>query len=295
LSSRTSPEAPTNEERRDVNQPETIIQLKASHASQAAPGTDDLTAELTVEDIEAAVTRNLEQIRVVPDPILSAVRVSVVLPTLNEADNLAHVFQRMPREVHEVILVDGDSTDPTVDVARRLWPGLIVIKQSGKGKGNALACGFWTATGDVVVWLDADGSTDPAHIRRFVAALLAGADFAKGSRFMAGGGSADITRLRRAGNTALTKLVNALWNTYFTDITYGYNAFWRRHLPQISPPAEGFEGEIATYIRAARAGLRVHDVPSFEHHRHSGASNLNARRDGMRVLRTIISEWIRPY
>lgn len=226
--------------------------------------------------------------------ILSSVSVSVIVPTLNEAPNLPTLFQRMPKEVHEVVLVDGHSTDGTVELAQELWPSIIAIQQSGKGKGNALACGSWRATGEVVVWLDADGSTDPADISRFVAALLAGADFAKGTRFSAGAGSADITRIRRAGNTALTKIVNALWGTYFTDITFGYNAFWRRHLPQISPASDGFEGEIATYLRAVRAGLSVHDVPSFEHSRHHGTSNLHARRDGVKVLRTIIAQRLLP-
>ena len=130
------------------------------------------------------------------------------MPALNEEDNLAHVFARMPREVHEVILVDGNSTDGTVELANELWPGLITVYQSGKGKGNALTCGFWAATGDIIVMLDADGSTDPAEIPRFVAALLAGADFAKGTRFIAGGGSADITTIRRMGNWALAKVVD---------------------------------------------------------------------------------------
>jgi glycosyltransferase involved in cell wall biosynthesis len=253
---------------------------------------------VTVEDIDSALDaiagRSDADVHIALDPILSAVSVSVVIPTLNEAANLPHLFEHMPREVHEVILVDGHSTDDTVAVARRLWPGLVVIEQTGKGKGNALVCGFWAATGDVIVCMDADGSTDPEHMRRFVGALLAGADFAKGSRFVAGAGSADITRVRRAGNTALTTLVNKLWGTYFTDITYGYNAFWRRHLPRISCSSEGFEGEIATYIRAVSTGLIVHDVPSFEHRRRNGTSNLRAGRDGLRLLRTILAERLRP-
>jgi len=229
-----------------------------------------------------------------PDPVLSSVHISVVIPTLNEADNLPHVFERIPREVDEVILVDGHSTDGTVEVARRLRPGLVVVQQSGKGKGNALACGFWAATGDVIVMLDADGSTDPLEIPRFVAALLAGADFAKGSRFIAGGGSADITTMRRVGNWALAKLVNGFWGGQYSDLCYGYNAFWRRNLPFITPDCEGFEVETLINIRAARAGLRIFEVPSFEYDRGHGTSNLNARRDGIRVLRTIASERLRP-
>jgi glycosyltransferase involved in cell wall biosynthesis len=261
---------------------------------------DDIEIEVVqkievVQDPPRGIKRgSLDEIRMVPDSVLSLVTVSVVLPTLNEADNLAHVFERMPSDVFEVILVDGDSTDGTVEVAKGLWPGLTVIKQSAKGKGNALSCGFWAATGDIIVMLDADGSTDPAEIPRFVGALLAGADFAKGSRFIAGGGSADITTIRRIGNWALAKVVNSLWGGQYSDLCYGYNAFWRRCLPLVTPDCEGFEVETLMNIRAARARLRIHEVPSFEYDRRHGTSNLHARRDGIRVLRTILSERVRP-
>ena len=253
------------------------------------------SAGLTLKDLEIELVRHpLEEVRVIPDPILSLVRVSVVIPTLNEADNLPQVFERMPSEVFEIILVDGNSTDRTVEAARALWPDVKVIRQPGKGKGNALTCGFWAASGDVIVMLDADGSTDPAEMPRFIAALLSGADFAKGSRFIAGGGSADITTLRRIGNWGLAKLVNLIWGGQYSDLCYGYNAFWRRCLPFITPDCEGFEVEILINIRAARARLQVHEVPSFEHDRRHGVSNLSVRRDGMRVLRTIFAERVRP-
>ena len=79
-------------------------------------------------------TRPVAHLSILPDPILSLVRVSVVMPALNEADNLVHVFDRMPREVFEVILVDGNSTDGTVEVAKRLWPNVTVITQNGMEK-----------------------------------------------------------------------------------------------------------------------------------------------------------------
>lgn len=251
-------------------------------------------ADFATLDMESVASQTLPEIRVIPDPLLSTVRVSVVIPALNEAKNLPHVFERMPPEVFEVIMVDGSSTDGTVEVAKRLWPSLTVITQRGKGKGNALTCGFWAARGDIIVMLDADGSTDPAEIPRFAGALLAGADFAKGSRFIAGGGSADITMLRRVGNWALAKFVNLIWGGQYSDLCYGYNAFWRHSLPFLMPDSDGFEVETLINIRAARAHLRVYEVPSFEHNRRHGASNLNARRDGLRVLRTIIAETIRP-
>ena len=227
-------------------------------------------------------------------PLLTqmGVRVSVVIPTLNEADNLPYVFARLPQGLHEVLIVDGHSTDATVAVARRLRPGVRIITQIGRGKGNALATGFGACTGDIIVTLDADGSTDPAEIPRFVAALCAGADFVKGSRFAQGGASSDITPARKLGNHALNALVNSLYRTSFTDLCYGYNAFWARCLPYMRVDCDGFEVETLVNVRVAKAGLVIHEVPSFEHDRLSGASNLRAVRDGTRVLRTILRERI---
>jgi glycosyltransferase involved in cell wall biosynthesis len=220
------------------------------------------------------------------------VEVSVVIPTLNEADNLPYVLARLPQGLHEVLIVDGRSTDETVAIARRLRPDVRVLMQTGRGKGNALAAGFRACTGDIVVTLDADGSTDPAEIPRFVAALCAGADFVKGSRFAQGGASSDITPTRRWGNHALNVLVNALYRTSFTDLCYGYNAFWAACLPFMRVDCDGFEVETLVNVRVAKAGLIIHEVPSFEHDRLSGASNLRAVRDGTRVLRTIVRERI---
>jgi glycosyltransferase involved in cell wall biosynthesis len=220
-------------------------------------------------------------------------RVSVVIPTLNEAENLPHVFSKLPTDLHEVILVDGGSKDNTVDVARALYPGIRVVPQTGRGKGNALACGFAACSGDVIVMLDADGSADPGEIPLFVAALLDGADFAKGSRLLPGGGSADITPLRSAGNAMLTGVVNLLFRTSYSDLCYGYNAFWTRCLPHIDVDCDGFEVETLINIRLARTKLVVREVPSYEHLRIHGTSNLRPIRDGLRCARTIVRERFR--
>jgi glycosyltransferase involved in cell wall biosynthesis len=219
-----------------------------------------------------------------------SVRVSVVIPTLNEAENLPHVLPRLPAGLHEVIVVDGRSTDDTVEVARRLRPDVRIVLQAGRGKGNALTAGFAAATGDIFVTLDADGSTDAAEIPRFVAALCNGADFVKGSRFAQGGASSDITMIRRLGNRGLNALVNALYGTSYTDLCYGYNAFWARCLPYMRVDCDGFEVETLINVRIAKGGLVIHEVPSHERDRIHGRSNLHAIRDGTRVLRTIALE-----
>jgi hypothetical protein len=223
----------------------------------------------------------------------SAPRVSVVIPTLNEAENLPHVFAALANDLHEVIVVDGLSTDDTVEVARFLRPDAKIILQRRAGKGDALRCGFEAATGDIIVMLDADGSADPSEIPAFVRTLLEGADFAKGTRFGDGGGSADLTRLRRIGNRGLNGVVNLLFGTSYSDLCYGYNAFWRHCLGAMSVDCTGFEVETLINIRIARAGLDIREVPSFERDRIHGQSNLRTFRDGCRVLRTIVRERLR--
>jgi glycosyltransferase involved in cell wall biosynthesis len=226
-----------------------------------------------------------EQHRQIQNP-----RVSVVIPTLNEAHNLQYVLPCIPESVHETILVDGRSTDGTVEVARQLLPHIRVIAQTGKGKGDALRAGFAACTGDIIVMLDADGSANPKEIPLFVDALKAGHEFAKGSRFIKGGGSNDITPLRRSGNWALCTLVNVLFGARFSDLCYGYNAFWSTCLPYLDIDCDGFEVETLMSLRARKARLQIVEVPSFEYRRIHGQSNLRTFRDGWRVLRTIMTE-----
>jgi glycosyltransferase involved in cell wall biosynthesis len=217
--------------------------------------------------------------------------VTVVVPTLNEAENLPFVLPRIPSE-YEVVVVDGRSSDATVAVAQNVRADVLIVDEPRAGKGAALRAGIAAATGEIVVLIDADGSTDPAEIPRFVQALVYGADYAKGSRFVRGGGagSADMTHLRHIGNAFFVRLVRVLFGGGYTDLCYGYNAFWRRHATVLALDADGFEIEAMMNIRALKAGLRVVEVPSFEHARLAGSSKLRPFSDGLRVLRTIFSE-----
>ncbi|MFD3735310.1 glycosyltransferase family 2 protein [Streptomyces sp. NPDC058632] len=216
--------------------------------------------------------------------------VSVVIPAMNEAENLPYVFKTLPDWIHEVVLVDGNSTDDTVEVARELWPDVKVVEQRGKGKGDALNTGFQACTGDIIVMVDADGSADGNEIVSYVSALVSGADFAKGSRFANGGGTDDMTFIRKLGNRILCGVVNRKFGARYTDLCYGYNAFWRHCLDKIDLDCTGFEVETLMNIRVVKAGLRVQEIPSHEYLRIHGASNLRAVRDGFRVLGVILQE-----
>jgi glycosyltransferase involved in cell wall biosynthesis len=219
--------------------------------------------------------------------------VSVVLPAMNEEKNLEHVLPYIPNWVHEIILVDGRSTDKTVEIAQRLCPNnLKVVHQMGRGKGNALREGFAAASGDIIVMIDADGSMSPKEIPLYVGALLSGADFVKGSRFLQGGGTKDMEFFRYLGNLGFTLCVRLLFGGSYSDLCYGYAAFWKHTLVKLDLMSDGFEIETEMNVRALRVGLKVVEVPSFEAKRIHGISNLNTMKDGFRVLQQIVKEYL---
>ena len=214
--------------------------------------------------------------------------VSLVIPVRNEARNIGWVLEQIADEVNEIILVDGDSTDVTLVTARRCRPDVRVVPQEGKGKGSALRTGFLAASGDIIVMMDADGSMSPAEIPHYVHFLANGYDFVKGSRFISGGSSLDITWFRQLGNRFLLGVFNSLYQAHLTDLCYGFCAFDRRYLEHLHLSATGFEIEAEMTVRAMQAGLRIAEVPSLELPRRTGESNLHAIRDGIRVLRTVL-------
>jgi glycosyltransferase involved in cell wall biosynthesis len=224
----------------------------------------------------------------------STLTVSVVIPTLDEERNIAWVLERLP-VVQEVIVVDGRSADRTVDAARAARPDVRIVNELRRGKGAALRAGFSAARGDVIVMMDADGSMHPAELTRYVELIAAGYDLVKGSRFLAGGGTADISRLRAMGNLALLGFANRLFYCEFTELCYGFMALRRSVLPRLRLTADGFEIEAQIVASALREGLLVAEVPSFEAARRSGVSNLRTFRDGSRVLRELVrARRVRP-
>jgi glycosyltransferase involved in cell wall biosynthesis len=194
----------------------------------------------------------------------------------------------VPSCVDEIILVDAHSVDATLVTARFCRSDVRIVHQPGTGKGDALRAGFLAATGDVIVMMDADGSMSPQEIPRLLYFLANGYDYVKGSRFVGGGASLDITRVRRLGNQGLVFMLNHLYDTHLTDLCYGFCAFHRRYLSFLDLSTPGFEIETQMTICALRAGLRVAEVPSLEMPRRAGHSNLHTFRDGTRVVRTLL-------
>ncbi|MDO8577908.1 MAG: glycosyltransferase family 2 protein [Dehalococcoidales bacterium] len=217
---------------------------------------------------------------------------SVIIPALNEEANLTHVLPRIPLSVGEVLIVDGHSTDNTAAVALRLHPKVRVVCQKGKGKGDALRCGFAEAKGDFVVTMDADGSMRPEEMPLFLAPLCDGYDSAKGTRFRGSGGSSDLQRHRVFGNRALACVTNLLHRTCYTDVTYGYNAFRKPFLEKLNLCGPGFTIETEMAIKMKKAGARIIEIPSFEDARVHGVGKLNSFPDGWRILKIIVKEFI---
>jgi glycosyltransferase involved in cell wall biosynthesis/anti-sigma regulatory factor (Ser/Thr protein kinase) len=225
-------------------------------------------------------------------------RVSVIVPAKSEAANIREIVPYLS-SFFEVVVVVSENDHESAQAAVEVLPSAKVIYQTRKGKGNALVCGFEEANGDVIVTFDVDGSADPHEIPRFVEALTRGADLAKGSRFCSGGGSQDITQFRSLGNRGLNVLASAMTGTRFSDLCYGFNAFWADQLPVLCLPptqaespqhGDGFEIETMIIGRFAFAKAIIIEVPSYEYDRYHGETNLNAIRDGFRVLWTILKD-----
>src|SRR4030042_1202071 len=134
-------------------------------------------------------------------------RITALICTLNEEGNLPHVLPRIPAWVSDVLVIDGHSTDRTVEIARKIRPDIRILGHPGKGKGDALRYGIEQASGDIIVTLDADGNTDPEELPKFIEPLLNGYDFVKGSRFL-NTSPARMPRHRRIGNCILATTAN---------------------------------------------------------------------------------------
>jgi glycosyltransferase involved in cell wall biosynthesis len=214
-------------------------------------------------------------------------KITLLIPALNEEKNLPHVLPRIPAIVDEVIIVDGLSTDRTLEIAKELRPDSRILSQDGRGKGNALKYGVSHATGDIIIMMDADVSMNPEEIPEFIKPLLNGYDFVKGSRFLPGGGTTDMGMYRVFGNKVFKFLVNLLYGGRYTDLCYGYNAFWRDAFKKMEITSDGFEVETEINVKVLKTGLKVIEVPSYEKPRLNGTSNLKSFKDGLRILWTI--------
>ena len=217
------------------------------------------------------------------------IHVSVVIPTLNEEGNIAQVIkgvkENLDGESYEIVVVDGNSSDGTAEIARS--HGARVITDSG-GKGSALIKGLRAARGDILISMDADLSHRPGELKLLVDGIEIGYDVCMGSRFIYGGGTDDMPLIRKVGNKFFVFLVNLLFHSRFSDLCYGYRSLRRSVLPKLRLEEQGFGIETEINIKAVKAGLRIIEVPSTEKKRVAGEAKLRTFRDGYVILRTIL-------
>ena len=214
-------------------------------------------------------------------------KVSLVIPTLNEAGCVAQTLSEIPQgAIDEVIVVDGHSRDGTADVVRRL--GHRVIMQKTKGYGGAFSEGVEAATGDIVVLMDADGSHNPADIPLLIDKVKEGFDYVMAVRYAPGSRSDDDTIIRHIGNMFFTFLVNLIHRVFVADALYLFTAIRKDKFLQIRPKSLGFEYCVEILIRAHRAGLKIAQIPSRERLRSAGKSKVNAILDGLRIFKVIL-------
>jgi len=220
--------------------------------------------------------------------------VTVIIPALNEEKSIPKVLGELTNlGYNNIMVVDGNSKDQTVKIAKEF--GARIIPQNGNGKGDALRQAFnhGSLDSDVVVMLDADGSMNIKEIPVLIDAIHSGADLAKGSRFLKHGYSEDMTTIRRIGNKFFIFLVNLFWSANYTDLCYGFGVFRNDAIKKLYPhlKSKNFEIETEIFIKAQKLGLNVVEVPSIEFKRRHGKTNLSTFLDGFRILQTIVDEF----
>jgi glycosyltransferase involved in cell wall biosynthesis len=218
---------------------------------------------------------------------------SIVIPTLNEERNIGRLLSQVKKVIrgysYEIIVVDGGadgpSEDGTVGIARGAGARILY---DNRGKGSALIRGFGRARGSIIISMDADLSHRPEELKLLISGIESGYDICVGSRFMSGGGSADMPPFRVFGNKIFVAMVNALYGSRYTDMCYGYRSFTREALGKIRLGEKGFGIETEININARKAGLKVLEVPSFEKKREEGEGKLRSFSDGFVILGTIL-------
>jgi len=223
-------------------------------------------------------------------PEVSTVRVSVVIPCLNEAENIEECVRRARQVLDangisgEVVVADNGSEDGSADLARAA--GATVVEESRRGYGSAYLAGFAAARGDYIVMIDADMTYDFEEIPHFVAKLDEGAQLVMGNRMenIQPGAMSWVSSL---GNPLLSGFLNLLYRTPISDAHCGMRAIRRDALPKLDLRSTGMEFASEMVIRAVRAGLDIREHPVALHVR-GGESKLSPLRDGWRHLRLML-------
>ncbi len=214
-------------------------------------------------------------------------KTSVIIPTLNEIDTIGELLDNIPKDkVDEILVVDGHSTDGTPELVRNR--GYSLLFQQKKGFGSAIAEAVAAAQGDILVFITADNSQNPKDIPNLLEKINEGYDVAMASRYITGGGSKDDTLLHYIGNKLLTFLCNLIHGSHFSDCLYFFFAARRKVFDSVKAVSPGFEYCVELPIKIHQAGLKIIEIPSFEHKRSGGQAKVSAFSDGWKIFQMIL-------
>lgn len=223
-------------------------------------------------------------------------RVTVVVPTLDEASTVGAVLDEVAPYADELIVVDGGSGDGTGEVARRR--GVRVVEDDGRGKGGAIRLGLRLAAHPIVVFVDADGSHEARDIPALVAPIRRGeADVVVGSRMTGGSDELFSTAsefVRLTGSMLINLAINYRWGVRLSDTQNGFRAVARDPIAALGMTERGTTIEQEMVMKALAAGLRVMNVPSHEYMRRGGVSKIDVRKVWLRYVYNVLRHVLRP-
>lgn len=212
-------------------------------------------------------------------------KISLVIPTYNEAGSIANTIKEVPKgAVDEIVVVDL-SDDGTDEIARKL--GCRVFRQKGRGFGGAFRQGVEHSKGNIIVLMDADGSHNPNDIPKLIKRINEGYDCVLASRYTIESYSEDDTLLRSFGNWMITTLVNVLFHINTTDSLFMYTALKRDAYKKLKLESDGFEYCIELLVKAFAHRLKMSEIPSIERKRYSGRTKVNDLKHGYLLIKSI--------
>jgi dolichol-phosphate hexosyltransferase len=214
--------------------------------------------------------------------------VSVVIPTLNEAGNIREALETLDRELvypKEIIVVDGNSTDGTIDIVKKTNARLII--EPRRGYGLALRVGMKAAKGDVVVMVDGDGTYEFKHVNRLVQRMLdTDAEMCLATRMYDPNKAMGLMNF--VGNKIITFCFNMLYKQNFSDTQSGFRAFSHAAIEKVDFRETDMPFATEMLIKFSRKGFKMVEIPSSYKVRKYGKTKLKPFNSGIEILTTIL-------
>ena len=218
-------------------------------------------------------------------------KIEIIIPTLNEEQTLSKLIQETRSTVlpvrTSILVIDGGSTDRTIDICKR--ENVRYIIQKGKGKGSAMRDAVEQSDADIVIFLDADGTYFPSDLKLLLEPLLNGrADMVVGSRITDKRQRGSISAFNTIGNSLFNRTINFAMKSSVTDSLSGYRAMYRKTFKDLVLFSDSFEIEVEMTVEALAKGYRVVEVPISYGVRQGSKTKLDPLGDGIKIGRTLI-------